>query len=114
MYKNDKDRILNNVEIDPISHCWNYKKKVWKDGYARTNVHGTSVLLHRFSYTLFKGEIPQGMCVLHACDNPRCLNPDHLSVGTHKENTQDMMKRGRHRGNHKYPTIIFEAEFPLT
>ena len=52
---------------------------------------------HRFSWELYNAkEIPKGMCVLHRCDNPPCCNPDHLFIGTMKDNTQDMMRKERH------------------
>lgn len=50
---------------------------------------------HRYAYEYYKGEIPKGLIIRHVCDNPRCVNPDHLMAGTHKENVHDMMTRGR-------------------
>ena len=46
---------------------------------------------------MFKGEIPEGLPVMHSCDTPRCCNPDHLSLGTSKDNSDDMVAKGRHR-----------------
>ncbi len=52
-------------------------------------------LAHRASYRIHKGEIPEGMLVCHTCDNKRCTNPEHLFLGTYKDNTQDMHKKKR-------------------
>jgi len=51
---------------------------------------------HRFSFELLNGPIPQGMCILHRCDTPACVNPDHLYLGTKAENNEDMRRKGRH------------------
>jgi len=58
-------------------------------------VKGKTVRAHRVMYECTKGPIPPGMVVRHTCDNPACINPDHLIIGTHKDNSQDMVKRGR-------------------
>lgn len=66
-----------------------------KNGYPRIRVSGKELAGHRVVYALHFGEIPAGLCVMHICDNTRCLNPSHLRTGTNKENTKDMMMKGR-------------------
>jgi len=56
---------------------------------------GKRVLAHRMSFAVHKGDIPKGMMVLHACDNPGCINPDHLFLGTAKDNDSDCRMKGR-------------------
>ena len=97
-----KCKILNRYKI--VNECWEWQGKINQSGYGvlniRENGKKTDVLVHRESYRLLKGEIPDGMCVLHKCDNPACINPEHLRIGTNKENTQDCVKKGRFCNGH--------------
>lgn len=74
--------------------CW-----VWVRGqrakYGLFAIKGKTYGAHRVSYEAFKGSIPRGMVVRHACDNPSCINPDHLSLGTQADNVRDRTERGR-------------------
>lgn len=81
--------------------CWFWLGHLNEDGYGGIGVRGKSVLAHRASWEAFKGPIPDGLCVLHSCDIPCCVNPDHLSVGSQLENIADRVKknRGRKTGN---------------
>ena len=82
-------------EIDK-NECWNctshYKNKA---GYPKIFDHGSIKLMSRYIYTKFVKEIPKGLCILHSCDNPACINPNHLRIGTMTENMED--KCNRHR-----------------
>ena len=75
-------------------------------GYGNKNIAGKYFKTHRLAYAWVNGPIPDGMWVLHKCDNPPCCNPDHLFLGTHKDNMRDMKEKGRAKGlvgteNHK-------------
>lgn len=104
-------RFMRKVLKDSNSGCW-----IWTaatsglDGYGSFKENGKSRSAHRVSYELFKGEIPEGMCVLHTCDAPPCVNPEHLFLGTSKDNTGDMIQKKRQsRGGMKLnPEIVSE------
>jgi len=92
-----KCKILNRHE--KIGECWEWKGKINLSGYGcfqqLINGKKKDMLSHRESYKIFKGEIPLGLYVCHHCDNPSCCNPDHLFLGTHSDNMQDMLRKGR-------------------
>lgn len=73
------------------SGCWVWTRRCNSDGYGMFD-HGSA---HRFSWVLHNGPVPQGLCVLHHCDNPPCVKPDHLYCGTKKQNYKDMVQRRR-------------------
>lgn len=78
------------------NNCWEWLKSTNKKGYGYFQINALPAFpAHRVSYELYKGEIPEGMCVCHSCDNPKCVNPDHLWLGTIKENNLDRDKKGR-------------------
>lgn len=76
--------------------CWNWTRSVGSHGYgnAWTKSHGV-IVAHRLSYIAFVGKIPNGALVQHSCDNKRCVNPRHLSVGTDATNATDKQIKGR-------------------
>lgn len=65
------------------------------NGYGQIHLNGKTVYAHRVAYELAKGSIPEGMFILHSCDNRKCVNPDHLSVGTFDDNMADMVDKER-------------------
>lgn len=76
--------------------CWEFDGAKLPNGYGKIGRNNKTWLAHRYSYTIHVGEIPANMYVCHKCDNRKCINPDHLFLGTHKDNTQDMIQKNRH------------------
>jgi len=98
------------VDVDPVSGCWNWKFYRLKSGYGRKEHCGKKVYTHRLAYTLANGPIPDGLEVRHSCDNPPCINPDHLSIGTRQQNVDDMVSRGRQAKAARLKQTILSSE----
>jgi len=89
-------RFMDKVLPEPMSKCWLWTAAADEDGYGRIKIDGMTRLSHRVSYSIFCSEITDQDCVLHKCDNPSCVNPDHLWVGDRKDNSIDMHSKDRH------------------
>lgn len=79
--------------------CWSWTARKARFGYGAMEVDCKPARAHRLSWEIHHGPIPAGLWVLHKCDNPECANPDHLYLGTTKDNFRDMIERGRHRNS---------------
>ena len=92
-------RFKRRYRVDSSTGCWNWVGYKDKDGYGSINDWKdgmkTDTRAHRFSWELYNGDIPKGILVLHKCDNPRCVNPKHLFLGTQQDNMDDMRLKGR-------------------
>ena len=91
-----KCKILGSIDKKK-NGCWLWNGELHPNGYAYTTNYEKSKKshVHRISYEIFKGEIPKGMYVCHSCDVKNCCNPEHLWIGTAKENMQDAKDKGR-------------------
>ena len=81
--------------------CVVYVGSKTQDGYGQFTSFGVHWRANRYFYTYYKGDIPEGLLVRHTCDNPPCVLPSHLVLGTDADNNIDMMERGRYRGGRK-------------
>lgn len=86
-----KQMIDSRMIIDNATKCWNWIGNKDKDGYGKY----CSKRIHRIVYTVYKGKIGKGLLVCHSCDNPSCINPNHLWLGDNNDNMKDMVKKGR-------------------
>lgn len=87
------------AKVNRGTGCWEWLGERNNKGYGRFPTYSRDsrkrLLAHRVSYTLHHGQIPAGMVVMHACDNPGCVNPEHLSIGTQQDNLRDALAKGR-------------------
>jgi len=98
-----QERIEAKVLRIPEAGCWVWMGSTQVRGYGEIISNNRKHLAHRASYEAFVGNIPKGMYVCHACDNVACVNPNHLFLGTQKQNLQDMANKGRSTRGAKNP-----------
>lgn len=93
--------------------CWEWLGYKTRKGYGTQRFGGKKILAHRYSYELYNGKIPDGLCICHKCDNPSCVNPDHLFLGTIQENNLDCIKKGRIARGEKRGSKLKEEDIKL-
>lgn len=83
------------AKFTKFEDCWEWEACKNDSGYGMFNFSGQTRKAHRVAYQFYVGEIPEGMCVCHQCDNPGCVNPAHLFLGTKFDNNKDCESKGR-------------------
>lgn len=92
------------LQIKITDSCWLWTGTPGRGGYGKFSFNNKTIAAHRWSYEFFVGPIPRGLLVCHGCDNPACVNPKHLWLGTHKQNHEDSMKKGRQKHSNALKT----------
>lgn len=84
--------------VDRSGECWEWTGHRQTQGYGQVQVNAKLWTAHRLAWTLYNGPIPDGKLICHSCDNPGCVNPEHLFLGTHADNMEDMVAKNRSKG----------------
>jgi hypothetical protein len=110
--KTDQERFWPRVDRDGPGGCWSWTGAKGRKGYGHVSVRRLPVkgLAHRLSYLIHKGEFDPDLEIMHDCDNPSCVNPDHLRAGTHDENMKDAALRGRLRRTYTVGQVLGVVE----
>lgn len=93
-HRTEEQRFWSRVQ--KTEGCWNWTGALVAGRYGNSTWKNKPSLAHRASWEMHHGDIPEGLNVCHHCDNGKCVRPDHLFLGTQKDNVQDMIKKGRH------------------
>lgn len=113
----DRERnFWSKVDIKSIDECWEFSSSKNKAGYARFWNGSKYMYAHRYSWELHNGrKVPEGILICHHCDNPSCVNPDHLFCGTYSDNQIDRSRKGRvnNAGCVKNQTKLYDEEWWL-
>ena len=105
------------AKVEKTDGCWLWQAGRDRDGYGvfgvKTESRWVQVRAHRLAYEMTLGSVPEGMWVLHRCDNPPCVNPEHLFLGTVRDNVDDSVRKGRHtRGSRNGTSKLTEIDIP--
>lgn len=96
--------------VEKTDYCWLWTGGLFRDGYGMFTVDRVTFRSHRFSWELHNGKIKKGLQVLHKCDNPPCVNPAHLFLGTNQDNVDDRHQKGRTRAGDNHRSTKFSSE----
>jgi hypothetical protein len=108
-YEPSIELLYKAVQIDDATGCHVWTRAKMPKGYGRIHIKGKDHLTHRLSYELHVGPVPDEMFVCHKCDNPSCINPEHLFIGTIQDNHADMVQKGRNpRGEKQWNARLNE------
>lgn len=95
------NRFWSKVSVGEPDECWLWLNALSEQGYGQFRVGKNKVRAHRAAYEIANGSISDGLIVLHSCDNRACCNPHHLTLGTHQDNMDDKVRKGRATGGNK-------------
>lgn len=110
---NAVDRFKSKIEVKP-SGCWHYVGATDADGYGMFWYNGKTIGAHRFSAEHLANLIVMKQCVCHTCDNPICVNPQHLFIGTSQQNTADRHSKGRTVKGSQVGTSVYNEQIIKT
>jgi len=89
------DRINRHTKVNPVTECIEWQASKFNGGYGKIKIDGKNRYAHRVMWEIYNGPIPEGIFVCHCCDNPGCVHPNHLFLGTAQDNMDDKTRKGR-------------------
>jgi hypothetical protein len=108
------ERLYDRLAVDFDTGCWNWSSTRYRSGYGKVGMgkghRGKVMPAHRAMWEAVNGPIPDGLWVLHRCDNRACCRPEHLWLGTSDDNVADMVAKRRHRPQGRIPVNIGERK----